>query len=44
MQDTMTRGSMEPVGGTPDELGALARADSEKYARLSKELNVKAGN
>jgi tripartite-type tricarboxylate transporter receptor subunit TctC len=44
MQDTMTRGSMEPVGGTPDELGALARSDSEKYARLSKELNVKAGN
>lgn len=36
------KGSMEPVGGTPDALGKLARSDSEKYARLVKELNISA--
>lgn len=37
-----TNGSVEPVGGTPEALGKLARADSEKYARLVKELNITA--
>ena len=32
---------MEGVGGTPDELGKVARDDSVKYARLVKELNIK---
>ena len=32
---------MEAVGGTPDQLGALARADSVKYERLVKELNIR---
>jgi tripartite-type tricarboxylate transporter receptor subunit TctC len=31
----------EPVGGTADALARVARADSEKYARLVRELNVK---
>ena len=44
MKESFTRGSMEPVGGTAAELGQLARADSEKYARLVKELNIKVGN
>ena len=35
------RGSMEPAGGTPEELGKLAQADSVKYERLVKELNIK---
>ena len=39
--DTFTKGAIEPVGGTPEEIGKLARADSEKYARLVKELNIK---
>lgn len=39
--DTFTKGAVETVGGTPEELGKLARADSEKYARLVKELNVR---
>lgn len=39
--DSFTKGSMEPIGGTPEQLGQLAQADSAKYARLVKELNIK---
>jgi tripartite-type tricarboxylate transporter receptor subunit TctC len=39
--DTFTQGAIEPVGGTPDDIGKLARADSEKYAKLVSELNIK---
>ena len=38
--DTFGKGAVEAVGGTPEDIGALARADSEKYARLVKELNI----
>jgi tripartite-type tricarboxylate transporter receptor subunit TctC len=38
--DTFTKGAIEPVGGKPEDLGRLAKADSEKYARLVKELNL----
>jgi tripartite-type tricarboxylate transporter receptor subunit TctC len=41
MKESFLRGSMEGVGGSPDELGKLARDDSEKYARLVKELNIR---
>jgi tripartite-type tricarboxylate transporter receptor subunit TctC len=41
MQDNFTRGSMEPTGGSAEELGRLARADSDKYERLVRELNLK---
>ena len=41
--DNFTKGSLEAVGGTPEQLGKLARADSEKYERLVKELNISAG-
>jgi tripartite-type tricarboxylate transporter receptor subunit TctC len=34
-------GAMEPIGGTTEEIGKLAQADSVKYARLVKELNIK---
>ena len=44
MQENFTRGSMEPVGGSADELRKLARANSEKYARLVKELGIKLAN
>jgi hypothetical protein len=33
---------METIGGPPDRLGRLARSDSDKYARLVKELNITA--
>jgi tripartite-type tricarboxylate transporter receptor subunit TctC len=39
--DNFTRGAVEAVGGSADELGKLARADSEKYERLVRELNIK---
>jgi tripartite-type tricarboxylate transporter receptor subunit TctC len=32
----------EPVGGGAEQLARVARADSEKYARLARELNIKA--
>src|SRR5262245_7587931 len=38
--DTFAKGAVEAIGGTPEDIGALARADSEKYARLVKELNI----
>jgi tripartite-type tricarboxylate transporter receptor subunit TctC len=41
--DNFTKGSLEPVGGSPAQLGKLARADSEKYERLVRELNISAG-
>jgi tripartite-type tricarboxylate transporter receptor subunit TctC len=36
------KGSMEPIGGPPEALGKLAQSDSEKYARLVKELGITA--
>jgi len=36
-----TTGAVEPIGGTPDEMGKLAQADSVKYARLIKDLNIR---
>ena len=33
--------AQEPAGGTAEQYGRLVREDSEKYARLVKELNVK---
>jgi len=39
--DTFNKGAVEPIGGTPDEIAKLAQADSAKYARLAKELNIR---
>jgi len=36
-----TTGAVEPIGGTAEEIGKLAQADSVKYARLVKELNIR---
>jgi len=41
--ENFTKGSLEAVGGTPEALGKLAQADSAKYERLVKELNISAG-
>ena len=41
--ENFTKGSLEKIGGSPQKLGELARADSVKYARLVKELNISAG-
>src|SRR5436190_8566477 len=39
--ETFKAGIVEPVGGTPEEIGKIAQADAVKYARLVKELNIK---
>ena len=39
--DTFTKGAIEGVGGDTSEITNLAQADSEKYARLVKELNIR---
>jgi tripartite-type tricarboxylate transporter receptor subunit TctC len=44
MKASFERGSMEPVGGTPEQLGKVAQDDSVKYARLVKELGIKLSN
>jgi tripartite-type tricarboxylate transporter receptor subunit TctC len=41
--ENFVKGVVEPVGGTPEDLAKVARADSEKYAKLVKELNIKSG-
>jgi tripartite-type tricarboxylate transporter receptor subunit TctC len=38
--DTFTKGAIEPVGGTGEDFGKIAQADSVKYARLVKDLNL----
>jgi tripartite-type tricarboxylate transporter receptor subunit TctC len=47
LADPATRTSLlqtatEPVGGGADQLARVVQADSAKYARLAKELNIKA--
>jgi tripartite-type tricarboxylate transporter receptor subunit TctC len=39
--ETFKAGAVEPIGGMPEEIGKIAQADSVKYARLVKELNIK---
>jgi tripartite-type tricarboxylate transporter receptor subunit TctC len=39
--DTFTKGAIEAVGGGTEEITQLARADSAKYAKLVKELNIR---
>jgi tripartite-type tricarboxylate transporter receptor subunit TctC len=41
VRDTLFKAATEPVGGDAERLGKLARADSEKYARIVKEVNIK---
>jgi tripartite-type tricarboxylate transporter receptor subunit TctC len=40
LMDTFSKGAIEPVGGTAEDFGKVAQADSVKYARLIKELNL----
>ncbi len=39
--ETFTKGAIEAVGGPPEEIGKLAQADSAKYERLVRELNIR---
>jgi tripartite-type tricarboxylate transporter receptor subunit TctC len=42
-RDALFKAATEPVGGDTERLAKLARADSEKYARIVKEVNIKLG-
>ena len=41
VRDALFKAATEPVGGDADKLAKLSRADSEKYARIVKEVNIK---
>jgi tripartite-type tricarboxylate transporter receptor subunit TctC len=43
VRDALFKAGTEPVGGDTERLAKLARADSEKYARIVKEVNIKTG-
>jgi tripartite-type tricarboxylate transporter receptor subunit TctC len=43
LQENFVKGSLESVGGSPEKLDKLAKADSIKYEKLVKELNIYAG-
>jgi tripartite-type tricarboxylate transporter receptor subunit TctC len=42
--ENFNKGVVEPIGGTAEEFGKLAQADSAKYARLVKELGIRAAS
>jgi tripartite-type tricarboxylate transporter receptor subunit TctC len=42
LRENFTNATLETVGGPPEELGRMARSDSDKYARLVTELNITA--
>jgi tripartite-type tricarboxylate transporter receptor subunit TctC len=39
--ENFSAGALEAIGGGPDVIGTLARADSAKYAQLAEELNIR---
>ncbi len=41
VRDALFKAGTEPVGGDIERLAKLARADSDKYARIVKEVNIK---
>lgn len=41
VRDALFKAATEPVGGDTERLAKLARADSDKYARIVKEVNIK---
>lgn len=43
IRDALFKAATEPVGGDIERLATLARADSEKYARIVREVNIKLG-
>jgi tripartite-type tricarboxylate transporter receptor subunit TctC len=42
-RDTLFKTATETVGGAPEKLAKLARDDSDKYARIVREANIKVG-
>ncbi|MCC6890349.1 MAG: tripartite tricarboxylate transporter substrate binding protein [Hyphomicrobiales bacterium] len=42
VRESMLKAANEPIGGSPERFATLVREDSAKYARLAKELGIKA--
>ena len=42
VRDSMLKAANDPVGGSPEDFAKLFASDSAKYARLAKELGIKA--
>jgi tripartite-type tricarboxylate transporter receptor subunit TctC len=42
VRDVFVNSAQDPVGGTPEQFARLVREDFDKYARLSKDLSIKA--
>ena len=42
LREAFAKGIMEPIGGSPEQLGEMARADSAKYEKLVRELGITA--
>jgi tripartite-type tricarboxylate transporter receptor subunit TctC len=42
IREKLLEAAQEPVGGSPEQLARVFHEDSEKFARLAKELNIKA--
>ena len=40
-RDSLLQQAMEPIGGSAEQFARLVRADTEKYARLAKDLKIK---
>jgi len=43
VRESFLKSATDPSGGTAEKLAAAARADSDKYARLARELNINLG-
>jgi tripartite-type tricarboxylate transporter receptor subunit TctC len=41
IRQTFADQAQEPAGGTAEQYATLVREDSDKYARLAKDLNIK---
>jgi tripartite-type tricarboxylate transporter receptor subunit TctC len=41
IRESLLQAANEPIGGTAEQFSRLVREDSEKYARLVRELNIK---
>lgn len=42
-RDSFSKSATEPAAGSPEDLAKSARGDSERYAKLVKELNIRVG-
>jgi tripartite-type tricarboxylate transporter receptor subunit TctC len=41
-REKLLQSAQDPAGGTPEQFARLIQKDSEKYARLARELKIRA--